>query len=312
MRIEDYTRRNKMVQAAIDFALDDSHGYDQRFRWGEYGDYDCSSLAYTVATLAGYDVCRSWPRYTGTLRRDFISAGFSSLTFDGNLYDLEPGDILLNEQNHVAICIGNGQLVEAAINENGDTTGGQPGDQTGQELRIRSVYNYPWNYCICPPLDYIDLPDPVKRKGELWEYHGGDMQLMHLEHNTDGSVCIINKQFGLALDLDSGIIDNGNPINFYTPNGLDTQKWYIVQDLDGPSEPKNIAPYVLVSKLGYNKVLDAATPDNGKNGNALVLYDNLHETNRNQMWYIEDMLDGYVVLRSVMWPNMVLDCGDII
>ena len=312
MRIEDYTRRNKMVQAAIDFALDDSHGYDQRFRWGEYGDYDCSSLAYTVATLAGYDVCRSWPRYTGTIRRDFISAGFSSLPFDGNLYDLEPGDILLNEQNHVAICIGNGQLVEAASNEFGDVTGGQPGDQTTQELRIRSVYNYPWDYCICPPMDYIDIPDPVKRKGELWEYHGGDMQLMHLDHNTDGSVCIINKQFGLALDLDRGLLDNGNSINFYTPNGLDTQKWYIVQDLDGPSEPKNIAPYVLVSKMGYNKVLDAATPDNGKNGNALVLYDNLHETNRNQMWYIEDMLDGYVVLRSVMWPNMVLDCGDII
>lgn len=312
MRIEDYTRRNKMVQAAIDFALDDSHGYDQRFRWGEYGDYDCSSLAYTVATLAGYDVCRSWPRYTGTLRRDFISAGFSSLPFDGNLYDLEAGDLLLNEQNHVAICIGNGQLVEAASNEWGTATGGQPGDQTTQELRIRSVYNYPWDYCICPPMDYIDIPDPVKRKGELWEYHGGDMQLMHLEHNTDGSVCIINKQFGLALDLDRGIIDNGNSINFYTPNGLDTQKWYIVQDLDGPSEPKNIAPYVLVSKLGYNKVLDAATPDNGKNGNSLVLYDNLHETNRNQLWYIEDMLDGYIVLRSVMWPNMVLDCGDII
>ena len=312
MRVEDYTRRDKFVRAAIDIALDDSHGYDQIYRWGERGDYDCSSLTYTAAYLAGYDINRSNPRYTGTLERDFIAAGWISQPFDGNLYDMEPGDVLLNRANHVAIAIGNGQLVEAAINEHGDVSGGTPGDQNGLEVRIAPLYSYPWDVVLTPPLDYIEIPDPVKRKGELWEFHGGDMQLHRLIHNTDGSVTIINKQFELALDLDRGITENGNAVNYYTPNGLDTQKWYIVKDFDGPSEPKDIAPYVLVSKLGYNKVLDAATPDGGQYGNALVLYDNLHETNRNQMFYIEDMLDGFVVIRSVLWPKMVLDCGDVI
>ena len=309
MQIVDNTRRDKFVKAAIDIALDDVHGYDQRYRWGP--NYDCSSLCYECAYLAGYNVSRTDPRYTGSMANDFVKSGWSATPFDG-VFNMDAGDILLNTQDHVAICIGNHQIVEASINERGDIVGGQSGDQTGHEIHITPEYNFPWDTVLQPPVDVITIPDPIKRKGELWEFHGGDMQLHKLIHNEDGTVTIINKQFDLALDVDRGIVDNGNPINFYTPNGLDTQKWYIVKDMEGPSNPKDIAPYVLVAKLGYNKILDAATPDGGRNGNALVLYDNLHETNRNQMWYVEDMLDGFVVIRNVMWPNMVLDCGDII
>jgi len=310
MQIVDNTRKDKFVNAAINLALDDSHGYDQLRRWGP--DYDCSSLVYTCCYLAGYDVNTTNPRYTGTLQRDLVAAGWRALAFDGNTGDLDPGDVLLNTENHTAVYIGNGNIVEASINEYGGVSGGQVGDQTGDEIHIRSVYNYPWNVVIVPPVDIIDVPDAVKRKGELWEYHGGDMQLHSLVHNPDGSVCIINKAFGLALDLDCGRVDNGNSVNYYTPNGLDTQKWYLVKDTAGPSIPTDISPYVLVAKLGFNKVLDAATPDGGCNGNALVIYDNLHETNRNQMWYIEDQLDGFIVIRNLLWPKMVLDCGDII
>ena len=62
------------------------------------------------------------------------------------------GDVLLNHVHHTAMYIGNGQLVQASINEKGTATGGQSGDQKqlwGQrgEINIRSYYNYPWN-CV--------------------------------------------------------------------------------------------------------------------------------------------------------------------
>ena len=60
---------------------------------------------------------------------------------------LQRGDVLLNIQHHTAMYCGNGMEVEASINENGTTTGGQPGDQTGREFLVRPYRNYPWD-CV--------------------------------------------------------------------------------------------------------------------------------------------------------------------
>ena len=50
--------------------------------------------------------------------------------------------------------IGNGQLVQARINENGGTTGGKTGDQTGQEIAVSAYYDFPWD-CV---LRYRETP----------------------------------------------------------------------------------------------------------------------------------------------------------
>ena len=52
------------------------------------------------------------------------------------------GDILLNEIHHTCVYIGNGKIVQASANENGTATGGQTGDQTGQEIYVRDYYVY--------------------------------------------------------------------------------------------------------------------------------------------------------------------------
>ena len=44
----------------------------------------------------------------------------------------------------MAFYCGSGKLVHASINENGKTTGGKSGDQTGKEICVRSYYNKPW------------------------------------------------------------------------------------------------------------------------------------------------------------------------
>ncbi len=141
-----------VVEVAISWmeslANDDNHGYDQRYRWGERGDYDCSSAVITAWETAGVPVKTSGATYTGNMYNVFIKNGFKDVTSSVNLSNglgLLRGDVLLNHANHVAMYCGNGFEVEASINENGGITGGSPGDQTGREILIKNYRNYPWN-----------------------------------------------------------------------------------------------------------------------------------------------------------------------
>lgn len=129
----------------VGIANDNSHGYDQGNRWGP--DYDCSSLVISAYKHAGVPLQST---YTGNMKGDFLARGFKDVTNSVNLASgagMQRGDVLLNIVHHTAMYIGNGQLCEAAGNERGGITGGQVGDQTGNEIRVRSYYNFPWN-CV--------------------------------------------------------------------------------------------------------------------------------------------------------------------
>lgn len=132
------------------WANDDSHGYDQDYRWGEKGDFDCSSAVIQAWQNAGVPVKASGATYTGDMKNVFLKNGFKDITASvnrGTGTGLKRGDVLLNEAHHVAMHCGDGKEVAASINEKGTAHGGQPGDQTGKEFLIRSYRNYPWN-CI--------------------------------------------------------------------------------------------------------------------------------------------------------------------
>ena len=140
----------KATKQMESWANDDSHGYDQQYRWGQRGDYDCSAAVIQAWENAGVPVKTKGATYTGNMRSVFLANGFKDVTSQVNLNTgsgLERGDVLLNYLNHTAMYVGNGQEVEASINERGTTTGGQPGDQTGREFLIRPYRNYPWN-CV--------------------------------------------------------------------------------------------------------------------------------------------------------------------
>ena len=168
----DIETTNNVVEKAISFmekvANDDSHGYDQIYRWNERGDYDCSSLVITAWENAGVPVKRKGATYTGNMYNVFISCGFKNVTNTINLSTgngLVRGDVLLNHVHHVAMYCGNGKEVEASINEHGGATGGQPGDQTSREILIRTYRNYPWNVV----LRYQDSSDGTLRYGSTGE-----------------------------------------------------------------------------------------------------------------------------------------------
>ena len=130
---------DKAIQWALKIAKDPSHGYDQTKRWGP--DYDCSSFLITAWDQAGVPLIKAGATYTGNMRQAMLKNGFRDVTSTVDFATgagLCRGDILLNEQHHVAMYIGNGQIVHASINERGRATGGKTGDQTGREICVRS------------------------------------------------------------------------------------------------------------------------------------------------------------------------------
>lgn len=145
------SKTEKAIEWMENTARDNSHGYDQIYRWGEKGDFDCSAAVITAWEAAGVPVKKKGATYTGNLRKAFLACGFKDVTSTITLKNgsgLLRGDVLLKEGKHVAMFCGNGKEVEASINEKGTAKGGKPGDQTGKEFLIRPYRNYPWSHVL--------------------------------------------------------------------------------------------------------------------------------------------------------------------
>ena len=132
------------VAWAIDIANDQSHGYSQADRWGP--DYDCSSFVISAFEQAGVSLREAGARYTGNMRGPMIACGFVDVTYSIGLvsgYGLQPGDVLLNYSAHTCIAIGGGKVANCRTDEGHP----QSGDQSGNEIRIQSYWNFPWD-CV--------------------------------------------------------------------------------------------------------------------------------------------------------------------
>jgi hypothetical protein len=142
---------------------DSRFGYSWEERWGnksetwtvggvkfaiKTGDYDCSSSTITAwrCALTG----TKWAKkldgatYTGNMRSVFTASGL--FEWKPISFVASPGDLYLNEQNHVAMCQCQSPdtLSEFSSSETGGTTG-KRGDQTGNESHLASYYDYPWD-----------------------------------------------------------------------------------------------------------------------------------------------------------------------
>ena len=145
-------------------ANDNSHGYSQANRWGP--DYDCSSAIITAYQQAGVPVKAYGATYTGNMEPAFLKAGFKVVTNGVNLSTgagLQRGDVLLNIVNHTAIYLGNNKVAHARSSEGNSL----PGDQSGNEIRIQSYWNYPWDCVLRYPEAIDDEDEPAVNTGEL-------------------------------------------------------------------------------------------------------------------------------------------------
>ena len=118
-------------------------GYDQSQRWNIVpgGEADCSSLVIHVLREAGFDT--GGATYTGNMRANLTARGWMVVaTYPQSAAGLQAGDVLLNDDNHVALYLGGGYLGQASIDERGWASGGQSGDQTDHETNVSPFYVY--------------------------------------------------------------------------------------------------------------------------------------------------------------------------
>ncbi len=203
-------RINKAINWMEETAKDDRHGYCQDHRWGEDGDYDCSSAVYTAWQSAGvpvktYSLKKYGEAYTGVMLRAFTANGFTDVTAKVNRSTgagLVRGDVLLNAARHTAMYCGNGMEVEASINEKGTAHGGTPGDQTGKEFLIRSYRNYPWtnilrytggNSATATEKNFLEMGD--------WGTAVKTMQTMLIECGYSCGEAGADGEFGTGTDI---------------------------------------------------------------------------------------------------------------
>lgn len=146
----------KAVNWAVMIANNNGYGYDQPTRtsgWAKWqsdpsctnqcGSFDCSSFIAAALTEAGY--FQTNPEFTtANEASELEGVGFKQVdTVAFTSSGLQPGDILL-AADHTEMYIGNNQNVGAHINENNGTSGGQVGDQTGNEISVTPFYDDNW------------------------------------------------------------------------------------------------------------------------------------------------------------------------
>lgn len=215
---KDEPQTEKVIEKATvwmeNTAKEKSHGYDQIYRWGEKGDYDCSSGVITAWEYAGVPVKTHGATYTGNMRRVFLNDGFKDITSQIDISTgagLERGDVLLNEKHHVAMYCGSGKEVEASINEKGTATGGKPGDQTGKEFLVRSYRNYPWTHI----LRYVGTESAEASVLVLLRRGSEGEKVSELQQNLNELISA-----GLVIDGDFGGKTYAAVISFQMRHGL--------------------------------------------------------------------------------------------
>lgn len=158
---------HKTVKARIERAVlwenavqkDPRHGYDntEGGRWGQHGDYACSTLQITAYQQAGVPVKTKGATVTANMRDIFLKCGFEDVTKHVNFQTcqgMQRGDILLTPGRHTEMYIGSKRVIGARGNAYGDgPEHGKPGDQGGEIVK-GEYYNFPWQFC----LRYVGIP----------------------------------------------------------------------------------------------------------------------------------------------------------
>ena len=111
----------KIIESAVSWAeaiaADNTHTYSQKVRWGP--SYDCSSLLISAWEQAGVPLRSQGASHTGNMAAVMLANGFERITSNINFSTgsgFRRGDVILahlGDQRHVAMSVGNGQIVEA-------------------------------------------------------------------------------------------------------------------------------------------------------------------------------------------------------
>ena len=225
----------KMISLWLWYCGEANLGYDQWNRWDfpEYGDTqyagecDCSSLMYHCAVEAGFDLPTSGTRYTGTMKRDFVNAGFKYATFTS--MDAVPVGAILWKSSHTAGWSGR-YICEAYSDENNGSHGGKAGDPAN-ETRLSAPRSGWEGYFYWPETEKpVEWPQEVEPMGEAVDYiiEEGSNAVAHTMEQADYSYRYEKWASGKLVCIVSDWYNGGNGSKF-------RDAWYLAKELDFPS-----------------------------------------------------------------------------
>ena len=216
----------KALQWAMKIAADQSHGYSQQTRWGP--DYDCSSFAISAYKAAGVPIDTSVVNYTGNYT-GLLRFGFRDVTKQCSFSTragLQRGDILWYHKSgnigHVAIYIGNGQIVHARGQSYGSS---KPGDQ-GSEIAVASYYPQNWKH-VYRYTGAAAVAQPSNKttsaaSASTYRYTvTASLPLIRIG-STGLAVRVWQQILGITVDGDYGIKTNNATVQWQKANGLES------------------------------------------------------------------------------------------
>ncbi len=236
-------RTAKMTELAVWFCRDANMGYDQGNRWdfpvvGDTvtpGECDCSSLVYHCAALAGFGVPISGTRYTGTMKRDFIAAGFKWHAFD--TINKTPAGSILYKTGHTAIWTGE-YIAEAYGDERNEARGGKTGDQNNETRLSKPRGGWEGYFYYPEPKQAPEWPQEAEKQVEAVDYiieeganncpHGDDQQAYGYRWEKWAS--------GKLVVIISDYFNGGTARNKY--RGM----YYLAKTLSFPEAPAFVEP----------------------------------------------------------------------
>lgn len=183
-------------------------GYDQSNRQDirPGGECDCSSLVIFALKEAGFDTGSA--TYTGNLSAALTARGWKRIAPYPQTTP-QPGDILLNDANHVAVCTAPGMMSYASSDERGKISGGQAGDQTGRETRTVNGFAYSrgWD-CI---LRYVGAENGSQTVTRPSTITGGE-KVYYFGHVQRGKTGTAVKMLQTALNIraNAGLAEDGS------------------------------------------------------------------------------------------------------
>lgn len=237
---------------------DDRFGYSWEERWGAksekwtvdgvtfdmpIGDYDCSSSSIQAwkKALTGtpYEHALDGATYTGNMRSVFVGSGL--FTWKPISFIASPGDLYLNEANHVAICQ---QQVPDELSEFswGDVGayGNKRGDQSGYEARVNPYYEYPWDGIlhyngkadseVTPTPEPTPTPTPSYKKGK---YKVLVNNLNVRAKASTASQSVAKYQKGQTLIADKVVTKNGYVWASYIGRSSGKRRYVAIAKTDG-------------------------------------------------------------------------------
>lgn len=125
---------------AVDVANDDRHGYSQVNRLGK--DFDCSSFVSMILVISGFVMpvnCTTW-----TLEKCLIDNGWVKVIDR----ERQRGDILLNKDQHVVMCLDDKNIVHASGVKKGILVEPFYTPSFGYPLHYRYIMGQKTNYDI--------------------------------------------------------------------------------------------------------------------------------------------------------------------